>query len=150
MNAISPLRGMVQSAFRVPPAPGPNRASLDSILVAAQQASPHGRIFGIGNPSLSDSTVFVQMDLRVPGDFSHRDLITLDASNARVLSVWHYGQNQTVGDWIMWSMHPLHFGTLWGPGFKILWFLLGLSLAVLSVTSLLMYWNRYLRHRFSC
>ncbi|HTF66243.1 MAG TPA: PepSY-associated TM helix domain-containing protein [Edaphobacter sp.] len=51
--------------------------------------------------------------------------------------------------WIMWSMHPLHFGTLWGMPFKILWFLLGLSLAVLSVTGVLMYWNRYLRHKIS-
>jgi uncharacterized iron-regulated membrane protein len=45
-------------------------------------------------------------------------------------------------------MHPLHFGTLWGLPFKILWFLLGLSLALLTVTGLLMYWNRYLRKRW--
>jgi uncharacterized iron-regulated membrane protein len=45
-------------------------------------------------------------------------------------------------------MHPLHFGTLWGLPFKILWFLLGLSLALLTATGLLMYWNRYLRKRW--
>ncbi|MGA7342092.1 MAG: PepSY-associated TM helix domain-containing protein [Terracidiphilus sp.] len=147
VNAFSPLRGMVQPALPVLPAAGARRASLDSILAAAQAASPRGRLFGISDSSLSGPTVFVQMDLRAPGDFSHRDLITLDAANAHVLAIWHYGRNQTAGDWIMWSMHPLHFGTLWGLGFKILWFLLGLSLAVLSVTGLIMYWNRYLRHR---
>ena len=44
-------------------------------------------------------------------------------------------------------MHPLHFGTLWGLPIKILWFLLGLSLAVLTATGLVMYWNRYLRRK---
>ncbi len=146
VNAISPLRGMLQPILPAPPVPTRGRTTLESILAAAQQASPHGRLFGISDPSLAGSTVFVQIDLRAPGDFSHRDLITIDATNAHVLAVWHYGQNQTAGDWIMWSMHPLHFGTLWGLGFKIVWFLLGLSLAVLSMTGLLMYWNRYLRH----
>ena len=42
-------------------------------------------------------------------------------------------------------MYPLHFGTLWGMGVKILWSLMGLGVAVLSVTGLLMYWNRKLR-----
>lgn len=32
-------------------------------------------------------------------------------------------------------MYPIHFGTLWG---------IPVCLAVLSVTRLLMYWNRYL------
>jgi uncharacterized iron-regulated membrane protein len=42
-------------------------------------------------------------------------------------------------------MHPLHFGTLWGLGPKILWAFLGMSLPTLTVTGLLMYWNRKLR-----
>jgi uncharacterized iron-regulated membrane protein len=149
VNTISPLRGMVS-----PPTPshtpeGNKHAPLASILEAAQRSSPQGRLFSISDPSLSGPTVFAQMDLRAPGDFSHRDIVTIDTSNARVLTVWHYGQNQTFGDWIMWSMHPLHFGTLWGLPFKILWFIFGLSLAVLSVSGLLMYWNRYLRHRIA-
>jgi uncharacterized iron-regulated membrane protein len=32
-------------------------------------------------------------------------------------------------------------------GCKVIWFLLGLGLAILSATGVLMYWNRYLRHR---
>jgi uncharacterized iron-regulated membrane protein len=90
--------------------------------------------------------VYAQMDLRAPGDFSHRDIVAIDSTNARILTVWHYGQNHSMGDWIMWSQHPLHFGTLWGLPFKVTWFLLGISLAVLSATGVLMYWNRYLRH----
>jgi uncharacterized iron-regulated membrane protein len=88
------------------------------------------------------------MDLGRPGDFSHRDLVTLDTVSGRVLSVWHYGKNESLGDWVLWAMHPLHFGTLWGVGVKILWSALGISLAVLSGTGVLMYWNRYLRKRW--
>jgi uncharacterized iron-regulated membrane protein len=86
------------------------------------------------------------MDLRAPADFSHRDIIAISTVNAQVLTNWHYGANHTLGDWLLWSQHPLHFGTLWGLPIKILWFLLGLSLAVLTITGLIMYWNRYLRH----
>ena len=61
-------------------------------------------------PSLVGSTVFAQMDLRTPGDFSHRDIVTLDTSNAHVLSVWHYGQRRTLGD----MDHVVHASTaLW-------------------------------------
>jgi uncharacterized iron-regulated membrane protein len=45
-------------------------------------------------------------------------------------------------------MHPLHFGTLWGIFFKLIWAFCGLALAILAVTGLVMYWNRFLRHQF--
>lgn len=149
VNAVFPLRGMLSPPLPALESNSNARAPLTVILNAAQQASPQGRLFGISDPSLMSKTVFAQMDLRAPGDFSHRDIVTIDTHSGRVLTVWHYGRNQSFGDWIMWSMHPLHFGTTWGMGVKILWFLLGLSLAVLSLTGLLMYWNRYLRHRMS-
>lgn len=149
VNAVFPLRGMI-SPEPPPLAAGPtSRAPLASILAAAQHASPHGRLFGISDPSLAGPIVYAQMDLLAPGDFAHRDIVTIATTDARILTVWHYGRNQTPGDWIMWSMHPLHFGTLWGLPFKILWFALGVSLALLTVTGLLMYWNRCLRHRIA-
>jgi uncharacterized iron-regulated membrane protein len=87
------------------------------------------------------------MDLRTPGDFSHRDIVTIDATNAQVLTIWRYGENHSAGDWLIWSMHPLHFGTLWGMGIKVIWLICGLSLAILSISGVIMYWNRFLRHR---
>jgi len=96
----------------VPPKPPPPtisngvHASLEEIITAAHQASPHGRLNEISDPSLIGSMVHAYMDLRGDGDFSHRDIVTIDASNAHVLTVWHYGQNQTLGDWIVWSMFP--------------------------------------------
>jgi uncharacterized iron-regulated membrane protein len=149
VNAIFPVRAMLS-----PPMPplalhhgAP--ASLADIVATAQQASPRGRLFGLYNPSLTDATVLAEMDLRDPANFAHRDLVTIETSNARVLTVWHYGSNMTLGDWILWSMFTLHFGTTWGLPIKILWFLLGVSLAILSITGLIMYWNRYLRHHIA-
>jgi len=148
VNAVFPLSGML--APDLPPlGHSAAKASLATILASAQQASPNGRLFGLSDPSLTGAVVYAQMDLRAPGDFAHRDIVTIDPSSGRILTVWHYGSNHTIGDWIMWSMHPLHFGTLWGLPLKIVWCLLGISLAVLAVTGLLMYWNRYLRHRMA-
>jgi uncharacterized iron-regulated membrane protein len=147
LNAVFPVRAMLSPPM---PALAPYNgapASLAAIVAAAGRASPHGRLFAMYNPSLTDPTVFVQMDLREPGNFAHRDLITIETSSGRVLTVWHYGDNVTAGDWILWSMFTMHFGTVWGLPIKILWFLLGVSLAVLSITGLIMYWNRYLRHQ---
>jgi uncharacterized iron-regulated membrane protein len=125
---------------------GQQRAPLQAILDAAQAASPQGRLYDLSDPSLSGTVVYAQMDLRAPGDFSHRDIVTIDTTSARVLTVWHYGENRSLADWILWSQYPLHYGTLWGYPVKVAWCLLGLSLAVLSLTGVLMYWNRYLRH----
>lgn len=151
VNAVSPLRGMVAPALpaNLSDVPGGHRASLEAVLAAAQAASPTGHLFSVSNATLGDRTVTASMDLQAWGDFSHRDLVTVDAASGRVLSVWHYGSNHSLGDWVLWAMHPIHFGTLWGLPVKVLWFLLGLSLAVLSVTGVVMYWNRYLRHRLS-
>jgi uncharacterized iron-regulated membrane protein len=146
VNAISPLEGMAPPPLPPALSSGTQRAPIEAVVDAAQAASPRGRLFGLSDPSLTGVVVYAQMDLRAPGDFSHRDLIAIDTTTARVLTIWHYGENHTAGDWFLWSMHPLHFGTLWGMPFKIVWFLLGLSLAILSVTGVIMYWNRYLRH----
>ena len=143
---VSPLKGMV-SPVAIEPTRGPGRASLDQVLSTIRNASPHGKLFSLSDPLLSGDAAYALVDLRAPGDFSHRDIIAISTSDARVLTLWRYGQNQTVGDWILWSMHPLHFGTLWGTWIKVVWALCGLALAALAVTGLLMYWNRFLRHQ---
>jgi len=150
VNMVSPLRNMLPpTPPKVVPLPaGTQHATLPELLEAAQKASPAGHLGGLTNATLSDPTLLAMMDLGRPGDFSHRDLVTLDAASGRVLNVWHYGQNQSLGDWVLWAMHPLHFGTLWGLPIKILWCLFGISLAVLSATCVLMYWNRYLGKRW--
>ena len=150
VNLVSPLKNMVPpEASKLAPLPaGASKATLSEILETARKASPAGHLNSLTNATLNDPTVMVMMDRGRPDDFSHRDLVTIDAARGRLLSNWHYGNNQSLGDWILWAMHPLHFGTLWGLPIKILWFLLGVSLAALSVTGVLMYWNRYLCKRW--
>lgn len=144
VDAVSPLRGMKEPAPTLVTETSP-AASYATILTAAQRAVPEGKLSGIFLAAAPGGMVMVYVDRGAPGDFSHRDILSF-SSTGRLLTNWHYGENKTAGDWFLWAMYPLHFGSLWGLGFKILWALAGLSLPVLSVTGLLMYWNRRLRH----
>lgn len=146
--AFSPLVGMAAPSVLPTPAVHATKSTLAVMLRQAQDASPHGRIWSISDPSLQGQSSYVLLDLRAPGDFSHRDIVRVSTADARILSVWHYGERRSLGDWVLWSMHPLHFGTTWGPFVKTIWALLGTSLALLTATGLLMYWNRFLRHRW--
>jgi uncharacterized iron-regulated membrane protein len=144
VNAISEIKTMRPPSVPTESATTGSPVPLESIVNAARIASPDGFLSGISLPAPGESYI-VYVDRREPGDFSHRDILYFGPASGKLLATWHYGENQSLGDWILWAMHPLHFGTLWGLGPKILWFLLGLSLAGLSVTGLLMYWNRKLR-----
>lgn len=155
VELVSPLRGMRAPepaslpAVSLPAVSLQARASLAQVIGAAQAVSPQGRLWSVSDPSLRTGESYVLLDRGAPGDFSHRDIVRVRTADARVISVWHYGVRHSAGDWFLWSMHPLHFGTVWGPVVKLVWFVLGLSLAVLTVTGLLMYWNRFLRRQLA-
>ena len=150
ISVLSPLQGMAApNASKLPSVDPHLTASLSEVLRAAQVSSPHGHLWSVSDPQRRGPESYVLLDLRAPGDFSHRDIVRVRTADARVISIWHYGERHTLSDWILWSMHPLHFGTLWGLAVKWLWALLGVALAVLTVTGLLMYWNRWLRHRWA-
>jgi uncharacterized iron-regulated membrane protein len=146
VNVVSPLVGMKEPHAPEPP-PGPVVAHLEDILARQRTISP-GYLSGIALPEQPGGNVTLYVDRLSPGDFSHRDIDTFDGHTGQLLTIWHYGENHSLGDWFLWLMYPLHFGTLWGLPVKILWALLGFGLAVLSVTGLLMYWNRYLGARW--
>lgn len=148
VNAVSPLKGMQEPSPNTP-AHVQHPPTLEAVLETAQKAAPRGRLSSLSNPTLtSGEDVYAYMNLRTPEDFWHTDIVRIDAKTGTLLTLWHYGQNHTAGDWILWAMQPLHYGTLWGPWIRALWCALGISLAVLSVSGLLMYWNRYLRFRW--
>lgn len=146
VNAVSPLIGMKPPDSPEPPA-SEAVVRLEDILARQQTISP-GYLDGVSLPEKPGGKVIVYVDRLKPADFSHRDVDTFDGHTGKLLSVWHYGENKSLGDWILWLIYPLHFGTLWGLPVQILWSLLGCAVAVLSVTGLLMYWNRYLRTRW--
>ena len=82
-----------------------------------------------------------------PG-YEYVDTVYFNPYNGEYISTWRYGVNQSLGDWIIWSQVPLHFGTYWGCGVKIVWAAAGLAIPLLGVTGLLMYWNRALRRNW--
>jgi uncharacterized iron-regulated membrane protein len=144
VGAFSALQGM--RSPHLPPEPASQaKAALEPMVKAVQTETPGGFVSGIALAPPQDGNVIVYVDRGEPGDFSHRDIHYFSAVTGKLVATWHYGQNRSAGDWILWAMHPLHFGTLWGLGPKILWALLGMSLPALTVTGLLMYWNRKLR-----
>lgn len=146
VNVVSRIEGMKE-----PETPkvetGSAVASLESIVAQQPRISP-GYLSGISLPEKPGGEVLLYVDRQTPGDFSHRDIDTFDGHTGRLLTVYHYGEKRTLGDWLVWLVYPLHFGTLWGMPVKILWALFGLGLASLSVTGVLMYWNRYLSQRW--
>ena len=143
VNAIAPLKAMNQPMASTPQHLGAP-LSIGSIAQRAQSMSPQTPLSGIAIPAAPTGKYTAYLDARTTGDFSHRLILTL-AADGQLLSTWHYGENKTLGDWIVWSIYPLHFGTLWGTPVKVVWTVLGMSLPILSLTGLLMYWNRYLR-----
>ena len=148
VGRLSPVVGMRSPQGAQLPAPRGAHATLAMVLATGQAASPHGRLWSVSNPQLQQKECYLLFDLEKPGDFSHRDIVRVRAADGQLISVWHYGEKHTLGDWFLWSMHPLHFGTLWGTATKVLWAFLGVTLAALTITGVLMYWNRFLRRQF--
>lgn len=146
VDAVFTVRNMHAPAA-LPASQTAGRVPLATVLRAAQAASPRGRLYSLSNADLHSPTAYASMDLGERGGFLHRDIVCIGTADGRVLSVWHYADKHSAGDWILWLMHPLHFGTEWGLLVKVLWFVLGLSPAVLALTGLMMYWNRCLRHK---
>lgn len=145
IEALFPVRAMHPPSVPPDPVTAGAHVPIERLAESALRATPGGWLSGIALPDSERDPVVVYVDRRKPGDFSQRDIHSFGAHSGRLLATWHYGQNQTPGDWILWAMHPLHFGTLWGLGFKILWALAGLALPTLSLTGLWLYWNRKLR-----
>lgn len=121
------------------------RFEIDSVLAEAQKQSPRGALAGVFYGSGNHAMFTVYMSRKRVGDYANTDFVYFDQRTGALLYTWRRGENHTLGDWLLWPAVPLHFGTSWGLGFKLLWFVLGLTLPALTVTGFLMYWNRYLR-----
>ena len=146
VNAVSTVKAMKEPTLAKPQHVGP-KVSLQVIVSRAAALSPAGSLSGVTVPGTADGNYVAYVDRDVPGDFSHRFIHTF-AADGQLLSTWNYGEKTSLGDWVLWLMYPLHFGTLWGTWVKVLWTVLGMSLPVLSLTGLVMYWNRFLGKRW--
>ena len=122
--------------------PGPPRtAGIEQIylnaLAAMPEAEPHILFF----PSKPDGIFSLRM--RLPGDWvrTGNHHVYLDQYSGAVIRPDYY-HRRPLGARIIGSNGPLHFGTVFGNSPRVLWVLLGLTPAALSVSGALMYWNR--------
>jgi uncharacterized iron-regulated membrane protein len=148
VDRISPLVTALPPVVRVEPRPvasGAVPADLHAVLAQAASLDPGATLREIAFPSGRRAPLEISMQRPGTQGAEFADTLYFDPYDGRYLAIWRYGVNQSLGDWIIWSQIPLHFGTFWGLGVKILWATFSLSIPLLCVTGVLMYWNRFLR-----
>lgn len=144
IERISPVVSAMPPAIRVEPRRGAG-ADLHAMLAQAASRDPGTTLREIAFPSGRRAPLEISMQRPGTRGAEFADTLYFDPYDGRFLAIWKYGVNQSFGDWFIWLQIPLHFGTFWGLGVKILWAVLSLSIPLLCVTGALLYWNRVLR-----
>lgn len=146
---ISPLVNSRPPAVTVQPEDSISRLDFHAMIEQAKVLDPGAKWKGIVFPGSRRSPFQVLMS-RGPGvGRDNEDTLFFNPYNSSYISIWKYGVNKSLGDWLIWLQVPLHFGTHWGLVVKCVWALFGLALPTLAVSGSLMYWNRYLGKRWS-
>ena len=146
VRVVSPI--VNSTPPRIGVIPQDSDADIDAIIRQAATADPGTKWKGLRLPSGPRSPLQVVMGRSGGEGTDYEDILFFDQYTGNHLGTWRYGANQTFGDLVIWAQQPLHFGTSWGLGVKIVWALMGLAIPLLAVTGLLMYWNRMLRRKF--
>jgi uncharacterized iron-regulated membrane protein len=111
------------------------RAKLDFLLQQAIKASPDLPIGEISVPFSVTEAVEVYSE-------SYERTIYLDPFTAKVIKIKGLSQKQSLGDRVVNSWIPLHFGTFGGLPTRIFYVFVGLSPLMLFVTGFTMWWYR--------
>ncbi len=148
VNSISPVISARPPAVNVVPESDAPEPDLRALVRRAYAIDPGTTLGGIAFPYSRRAPLGVLMRRRNSPGYEYVDTVYFNPYTGEYVSTWRYGVNQSLGDWIIWSQVPLHFGTYWGLGVKIVWGTAGLAIPVLAVTGLLMYWNRALRRKW--
>ena len=148
-NAVSSVEtahypGERMRELRDRPAAPPGGFDLMAVLRESQEISPDAALEGYFYGGGEKPIFTVYMAHGRVGDYANTDFLYFDQHSGEHLHTWRRGRNQTLGDWMVGLMIPLHFGTSWGPVVKWTWCILGLALPLLTITGFIMYWNRYL------
>jgi len=149
VDRISPVVSARPPAVRVDPEPALPPPDLHSILAQASLLDPGTTLREIEFPSGARAPLKISMQRPGTRGAEFADTLYFNPYNGTYLATWKYGVNQSPGDWFIWLQIPLHFGTFWGVGVKIVWALFSLTIPLLAVTGALLYWNRFLRKRWN-
>lgn len=134
--------------FHVPPHGNERWADLNAMIHEAQQASPEAQFGGAFFPHKAGGALTLLMARGEQRRFTKMDYIYFDPVTGKQLALWHRGVNNTWGGRFIFWLSPLHFGYDWGLAIKILWAAIGCSLPLLSITGVIMYWNRSLSKKW--
>jgi uncharacterized iron-regulated membrane protein len=148
VNSLSPIITARPPSVIVAPESDAPQPGLRSLLERARGIDPGTTVGGIAFPYSRRAPLGILMRRGNSVGYEYVDTVYFNPYNGNYISTWKYGVNQSLGDWIIWSQVPLHFGTYWGLGVKLIWAAAGLAIPLLAVTGLLMYWNRALRRRW--
>jgi uncharacterized iron-regulated membrane protein len=149
VEKLSPVISAMPPVIKVEPRPAATSGAADlrAMLTEAASLDPGTTLRQIAFPSGRRAPLEISMQRSGTRGAEFADTLYFDPYDGRYLAIWKYGINQSLGDWFIWLQIPLHFGTFWGLGVKILWAAFSLSIPLLCVTGALMYWNRFLRRR---
>jgi uncharacterized iron-regulated membrane protein len=148
LNHVSSTSSLTPPRVMVTPPKNGKPLGLDLLLAQGSIASPQAQLFGAFLPRAPRMPITVLMSRGEQGDFFDMDYVYVDPYTGKRLGSWYRGMGSTWGSKLITLLSLLHFGTSWGLTVKVIWFLLGMSLPLLSITGLLMYWNRKLRHKW--
>lgn len=148
VNSLSPVITARPPTVSVIPYSDAPQPDLRYLVKQAYKLDPGTRLGGIAFPYSRRAPLAILMRRRNSPGYEYVDTVYFNPYNGEYISTWHYGVNQSLGDWIIWSQVPLHFGTYWGLAVKVVWALVGMAIPLLTVTGLLMYWNRVLRRKW--
>jgi uncharacterized iron-regulated membrane protein len=148
VDSLSPVITARPPAISVAPESVFPELDLRSLVRRASSLDPGTTLGGIAFPYGRRAPLGILMR-RGPGvGREYVDTVYFNPYTGDYISTWRYGVNQSLGDWLIWSQVPLHFGTYWGLGVKVIWATAGLAIPLLAVTGVLMYWNRFLRRKW--
>ena len=148
VNSLSPVITARPPSISVTPYSDASELDLRALVQQAYKIDPGTQLGGIEFPYGRRAPLGILMRRRNSPGYEYMDTVYFNPYSGEYISTWRYGLNQSLGDWIVWSQIPLHFGTYWGLGVKVVWAAAGLAIPLLAITGLLMYWNRALRRRW--
>ena len=127
--------------------PAPRPASLAQLIRQAEAALPGKHVFHLAFPDRPDRALrlFLSGDLNPSPNGA--DSVWIDPYTAQILRI-DRAADRPAGDRLLAAIAAIHFGDFGGRTSLLLWTLLGLSLPLLAVTGILMWWNRWLRKRW--
>jgi uncharacterized iron-regulated membrane protein len=148
VNRFSSVASANRPIVHVPPRGNVPWVDFAQMIQTAQQASPNAAFDGAFFPSDNKGPLILLMARSEQRNFRQSDYIFFDPSTGKMLALWHRGMPTTWGARFISLLTPLHFGYDWGLTIKIIWAVLGCALPILSITGILMYWNRSLSKKW--